>query len=634
MNILGINSAYHENSAALIVDGQVRCAVEEERFNRIKHATEARVDNPHELPIESIRYCLEQGNLQPADLDAICFSFDPELRRQGWAIDPYALPNDWGHPEGEATFYNALLKVPAAVSDLLQMDLASRFHWVPHHMAHAASAYYPSTFDPAGILVIDGIGEDATALLAYGQGTQIEIIQRISMPNSLGFLWEKFSKFLGFSEYDASKVMGLAGYGNPETYRAHFAEFLRYNGDGTFFVDNDLLQFRRPNFDRLLAQFGPIDRLDAPGQSQKGRDIAATLQSVTNDILLALATHLHAQHPSDALCMAGGVVLNCTSNWFVKEEGPYQQVYIPSAPNDAGTAIGAALYHYYTQPSATIMHHGTGHAIMHHGTGHAMVDDGMGHGVINNGTGQPPSVRTVAVMPHPYTGPSFDDADFLQLLEKQPRPYRKSANVAQEAAALIAGGKIVAWFQGAMELGPRALGNRSLLADPRNANMREVLNRKVKHREIFRPFAPSVLEEHAGDWFEIGKFSESYRYMLYACPVHEAKINQIPAVVHIDDTARIQTVAREINPIYHQLISHFHVLTGVPLVLNTSFNDSEPIVCTPQDALNTFNKTQIDVLVLGDYIVEREQQIKTSIAPDAVRLMQSNAQPEPVPAAD
>lgn len=578
MNILGINSAYHETAAALIVDGQVRCAVEEERFNRIKHGADARVDNPHELPVHSIQYCLAQAQVRPADLDAICFSFDPALRQQGWQPDPYALPNDWGHPAGEAIFQEALLRVPNALSELLQLDIASRFHWVSHHLAHAASAYYPSGFDPAGILVIDGIGEDATALLAYGNGRQLETLQRIPMPHSLGFLWEKLSKFLGFSEYDASKVMGLAGYGNPLTYREHFAEFLQYSDDGSFQINDHVLQFRQPNFDSLEALFGPIDRLETPGQSQKGRDIAATLQSVTNDIMLALVNELHRQRPSAALCMAGGVALNCTSNWFVKEQGPYQQLYIPSAPNDAGTAIGAALYHYYQQPTRT-----------------------------HQASGQVQSSPSVDVMPHPYTGPSFSDAEIYQLLQRQERPFRKSANVAQETATLIADGKIVAWFQERMELGPRALGNRSLLADPRNPAMREVLNRKVKHREIFRPFAPSVLEEYAADWFEIGKFSESYRYMLYACPVHEAKINQIPAVVHIDDTARIQTVAKEINPKYHQLITQFYALTGVPLVLNTSFNDSEPIVCTPQDALATFNKTQIDVLVLGDYIVERER---------------------------
>lgn len=600
MKILGINSAYHETAAALIVDGQVRCAVEEERFNRIKHGAAARVDNPHELPVHSIRYCLEHGKLRPADLDAICFSFDPALRRQGWQPDPYALPNDWGHPVGEEIFYNALLATPTALSELLRMDVTDRFHWVPHHLAHAASAYYPAGFDPASILVIDGIGEDATALLAFGNQGRIDTLERIPMPHSLGFLWEKLSKFLGFSEYDASKVMGLAGYGDPLTYKEHFAEFLAYDDKGNFQINDHILQFRRPNVDSLLALFGPLDRLEAPGQSQKGRDIAATLQSVTNDIMLALVNRLHKQRPCDALCLAGGVALNCTSNWLLKEQGRYQQIYIPSAPNDAGTAVGAALYFYHNQPARPTV----------------------------------PPIPAAMVMPHPYTGPSFTDAELYQLLQEQERPFRKSANITREVAELIASGKIVAWFQDRMELGPRALGNRSLLADPRDPNMREVLNRKVKHREIFRPFAPSVLEEYAADWFEIGKFSESYRYMLYACPVHEEKINQIPAVVHVDDTARIQTVDKETNPKYHQLITHFYALTGVPLVLNTSFNDSEPIVCTPQDALATFNKTQIDVLVLGDYLVERAHIAHEPVVATNGRATKPRARLQQLPADD
>ena len=574
MRILGLNSAFHENSAALIVDGQVICAVEEERFNRIKHGSSARVDNPHELPAQSIRYCLEQGKLQASDLDAVCFGFDPELRLREWRPDPYALADDWGHPEGEQTFYNNLLKIPGTLSELLGTDLSSRFRWVPHHMAHAASAFYPSNFDKAAILVVDGIGEDATALLAFGDGARIESLQHIPMPNSLGFLWEKFSKFLGFSEYDASQVMGLAGYGNPDIYREHFSRFLQYNADGTFNVNNDVLQFRQPNCDSLVKLFGALDGHTAPCRGQKGRDIAATLQAVTNEIILALAAHLYAQRPCDSLCLAGGVALNCRTNWIVKEQGPFQNVYIPSAPHDAGTAIGAALCFHYNQTERAA-------------------------------AGLAPASRATSVMPHPYTGPSFTDEEIEEILGAQPLPVRKSSDVAKEVAELISAGNIVAWFQGGMELGPRALGNRSLLGDPRDRNVREVMNRKVKHRELFRPFAPSVLEEVADEWFEIGKPSESARYMLFACPVPEDKRERIPAVIHVDDTARVQTVSKDLNPKFHELISRFYEITGVPMLLNTSFNDSEPIVCTPQDALNTFNKTRIDVLVLGNYMVRR-----------------------------
>jgi len=360
----------------------------------------------------------------------------------------------------------------------------------------------------------------------------------------------------------------------PETYRAAFEQIVAYEGQGSFTIHNDIVQFRKPDFEELETLFGTVDRSGEPGHNQKACDIAATLQEVTNNIMLGLANYLHQQHPCNALCLAGGVALNCQTNWIIKEQGPYQHLYIPTAPHDGGTAIGAALHTYYNQFIAL------GHTSSY-------------------------SHNTKDIMTTPYSGPRYQDAEILSCLRAQDRDFQKSDNVAVEAARMIADGKIVAWFQGSMELGPRALGNRSLLADPRDPNVREILNRKVKHREIFRPFAPSVLEEHSADWFEMGKFSESYRYMLYACPVRPDKLDRIPAVIHIDNTARVQTVHKDVNPRYHELISHFHMLTGVPLVLNTSFNDSEPIVCSPQDALNTFNKTRIDVLILGDYIIER-----------------------------
>lgn len=574
MKILGINSVYHETAAALIVDGTVRCAVEEERFNRYKHGAEARVDNPYELPIHSIRYCLQQGQIQGQELDAVCFSFDPSLRQREWQSDPYALPGDWGHPDGEAIFQAGLMKVQAVLSANLGTDISNRFHWISHHLAHAASTYYPAAFEKAGILVVDGIGEQATTLLAYGEGTRIDVLGRFVYPDSIGFLWEKISNFLGFSEYDATKVMGLAAYGNPLRYKDLFHEFISYNGDGSFYLKNHVLQFRQPHCNELTALFGPVDTDGIPGHSQKSRDIAATLQLITNEVMLSLVNHLYQLHPCDALCLAGGVALNCQTNWVVKEQGPYQRIYIPTAPHDAGTAVGAALYYHYHRQAA---------------------QDGQ------QGQRQP----VCEVMSHPYTGPGFSDKEICQWLQAHAIAFRQSASVEEETARLIAAGKIVGWFQGDMEFGPRALGNRSLVADPRNRNVRELLNHKVKHREEFRPFAPSVLEECSQDWFELGKPSESYRYMLFACPVKKDKVHQIPAVIHVDDTARIQMVNKQINPKYHKLISHFAEITGVPLVLNTSFNDSEPIVCSPQDALNTFCKTKIDALVLGDCIIER-----------------------------
>lgn len=574
MNLLGINSVYHETAAALIMDGQVCSAVEEERFNRRKHGAEATVHNPDELPVESIRYCLKQAHLRGNDLDAVCFSFNPNLRQQEWQADPYALPGDWGHPEGEKIFQTRLSKIPEAISELLQFDVTDRFHWVSHHLAHAASAFYPAGFGQANILVADGIGEYATTLLATGENHRINALKHFYYPNSIGFLWEKFSKFLGFSEYDAAKVMGLAGYGNAEIYRQSFEQIISYH-DGSFEINDQVLQFRQPAMDGLLELFGPIDYQRSPGHSQKSRDLAATLQDITNAIRLGLANHLYQLHPCEALCLAGGVALNCQGNQIIKEQSAYQQVYIPPASHDAGTALGAALYTYY-------------------------------HSVAGK---QRKPGNSVVVMPNPYTGPNFTDEEILSFLQTQPVSFRASSHVTEEAAQYLAQGKIVGWFQGRMELGPRALGNRSLLADPRHRNIRVVLNEKVKHREEFRPFAPSVLEEYASDWFEIGKPSESYRFMLFACPVKPDKVNQIPAVIHVDNTARAQLVSRTVNPKYHELISHFAKLTGVPMVLNTSFNDCEPIVCTPQDAFHTFCNTMIDVLVMGNYLIERKEEV-------------------------
>lgn len=597
MKVLGINSAYHETSAALIVDGQLLCAVEEERFNRYKHGSEANIDNPDELPVQSIRYCLQQSNLHGDDLDAIGFSFDPQLRQNYWQADPYAQPGGWGHIDGETIFQSRLKAVPQAISNLLGSDVMDRFHWVSHHIAHAASAYYPSQFQKSNILIVDGISEYSTALLAYGEGNNISELETILLPNSIGFLWEKISKFLGFSEYDASKVMGLAGYGNPLVYKTQFEQIIRCGENGQFEINDNLIQFRSPNCDGLTKLFGKIDLNGYSGHSQKSRDIAATLQEINNQVLLGLANRLYLQNESDSLCLAGGVVLNCQSNWVVKERGPYQHLYIPTAPHDGGTSIGAALYSYHQllpQPIPALADRVTESQQLTLFNEQAL-------------TTQLTSISRpkASVISDPYTGPSFTNEAIEEILRVQGVAYRYSENVAQEAAQFIADGNVIGWFQGQMEFGPRALGNRSLLGDPRDSNMREILNHKVKHREPFRPFSPSVLEESADDWFELGKPSKSYYYMLYACPVKQEKAALIPAVLHIDKTGRVQTVSSELNPRYHALISHFADLTGIPMVLNTSFNDSEPIVCTPQDALNTFQKTKIDVLVLGDYIITR-----------------------------
>lgn len=559
--ILGINSVFHESSAAIVVDGQVLAAAEEERFTRRKHAKHADIDNAHEMPQQSIDFCLKEAGISSSEIDSVSYSFDPDLRRARFRVDPVSVPGDWGSTYGEHVFQRSLGKVPGSVRVALQADVP--VNYVRHHLAHAASAYYPSCPKNAAVLVADGIGENSSTVLFSGTEGRLEVLEDFEYPHSIGFLWEKLSVFLGFSEYDASKVMGLAGYGDPSTYRHAFSEFVQVD-DIRYRMNLEVLRFR-------LADTGPLERLlgsprqDGEPIGQRHADIAAALQDVTNRIMLNLARHLHQLYPVKDLALAGGIALNCTANYLVKENGPFESIHIPSAPHDAGTAIGSALQVAFTEGQ--------------HGADYRS----------------------------PYSGPQFDDSWIYRALQRLPWPTETPEDLFDEVADLLCTEAIVAWFQGRMEMGPRALGNRSLLADPRDITMREILNRKVKHRETFRPFAPSVLAEHAEDWFHLGRGSTAYEAMLFAVPVRAHRVSQIPAVTHADGTARIQIVTTGSNPRFHRLISRFHARTGVPMVLNTSFNDSEPIICTPEDAVQTFLSTRIDALAIGDYLVRRQE---------------------------
>jgi carbamoyltransferase len=554
VNILGINSVYHESAAALLVDGELVAAAEEERFNRIKHAKEAQWDNPHQLPERAIRFCLKQAGLTARDIDHVAYSFDPKLRRQRFR-------KEWWGEQFEETFQLRLGQLQGVVEELLGRSLAKRFHFVPHHLAHAASAYFPSTFDRAAILTIDGIGESAGSSLAKATGQKLQHVETFEYPHSIGFVWEVFSEYLGFSHYDASKAMGLAAWGDPRVYREAFQSILRADGDN-YGVAQDALGFHPGHPARMLAIFGKPRGSDDEMQPRHA-DIAAALQEATDAAVMALVRRVKRRVPCDNLCIAGGVALNCVSNDVVRKSGEFANIFIPSAPHDAGTAIGAAM---------------------------------AAHGA----TQKKPLQRGYST---PYLGPSFKRGDILAAVESAGLNARRSKSPARDAADMIADGKIVAWFQGRMEFGPRALGNRSLLADPRRPEMRNILNQKVKHREDFRPFAPSVMAEHADEWFEVGAHSTSHAFMLFAPDVKPEQRDRIPAVVHKDGTARVQLVSRKSNPRFHELISAFFAKTGVPLVVNTSFNDSEPIVCTPTDAIVTFRKSGIDALFMDDMVL-------------------------------
>ena len=506
------------------------------------------------MPERSIRFCLKHAGLTARDIDHVAYSFDPKLRRKRYRAE-------WWDPRVEETFRLRLGQVQSAVEEFLGRSLGQRFHFVPHHLAHAASAYFPSGFDRAAVLILDGIGETAGSSLAKAVGTRIQNIDVFEYPHSIGFVWEVFSEYLGFSHYDASKAMGLAAYGNPEVFRQQFESILRADGEN-YGVAQDFLGAQPNKAARMEGMFGPPRDSDSEFLPRHA-DIAAALQAATDAAVMALVRRAKRRAPFDNLCLAGGVALNCVTNEVITRSGEFSNIFIPSAPHDAGTAIGAAFAVHSAKQK------------------------------------RPPQRGTWT----PYLGPSFKRNDILAAVKSAGLTARRSKSPAREAADMIADGKIVAWFQGRMEFGPRALGKRSLLADPRRPEMREILNQKVKHREDFRPFAPSVMAEHAFEWFEVGAHSASYEFMLFAPRVNPDRLDRIPAVIHKDGTARVQFVSRKSNPRFHEFISCFFAKTGVPLVINTSFNDSEPIVCTPTDAIVTFRKSGIDALFMDDVVL-------------------------------
>ena len=558
MNILGINAVYHDTAAALLVDGKLVVAIEEERFNRIKHGKMPDVDNPHQFPERAIRFCLDYAGLTTEDIDHVGYSFDPELRRARFRAEW------WPNPKDEEVFLLRLGQAREVADGIFGRQLRQKFHFVPHHLAHAASAYFPSGFDRAAILTVDGIGEAAGSTLAKGVGKEIEEIETFDFPLSIGFAWEVICGYLGFDIYDASKLMGLAAYGNPETFRGQFAQMIRV-GDEDYSVDPEAMGFQSAKTSRLESLIGP-PRYEDMAFERRHADIAAALQVATNESIMALVRRLKRKVPFDKLCFAGGVALNCVTNELIKQAGGFSEIFIPYAPHDAGTAIGAAFAVHCAKAK-----------------------------------NQPERGNST-----PYLGPEFDRREILAAVKSAGFTPHISKNPARDAAGMLADGKIVAWFQGRMEFGPRALGNRSLLADPRRPDIRNILNQKVKHREDFRPFAPSVLAEHADQWFEVGAHARSHEFMLFACGVKSDRKDRIPAVLHQDGTARLQLVQRDSNTRYHELISCFHELTGAPLVVNTSFNDSEPIVCTPADAIVTFRKSGIDALFMGEVYLTAE----------------------------
>ena len=574
--ILGINCVYHESAACLLENGRIIAAVEEERFTRVKHAKSASVDNPDILPVNAISFCLKKADITWNNINFIGYSFDPKRWKAQLNINEFIIvkgqrEEGWGTIEGDELFEQKLQEVPQKLSQFAQQDITDKFFWLPHHLCHAGSAYFVSPYQEAGILVIDGQGEVESTALYQGKDNILSTIETIAYyPDSLGILWETISILMGFSKYDATKVMGLAAYGKDyQKYLERFKTFVKVQ-DQTFTIDPKILQDNDLTDDcsELENLFGLQKRKPNEKLEQKHADIALALQNLTDTILLNIVNYLYDRVQSPNLCLAGGVALNCVSNQILQEKSPFKNLYIQPAAHDAGTAIGAAycIWHQTLRKPRSYL------------------------------------------METPYLGPDYSSEEIQTVLDRNHLQYSQVDNIEEMTAKLICEGNIIGWFQGKMEIGPRALGNRSLLADPRNPNMREIMNQKVKHREDFRPFAPSVLAEYARDWFKLPGDSLAAGFMLFACTALENKQSLIPAILHVDGTSRIQVVNQKLNPKYHRLIQAFYQITGVPLVLNTSFNDTEPIVCSPEDAVKTFLKTKIDYLAIGDFLVQKNSQ--------------------------
>ncbi len=567
MYILGINSAYHEPAACLIKDGRIVAAVEEERFNRVRHGKVADLKNPDEIPTRSILSCLSQAGITAKDVAHIGYSFVPYKRlRHNVGIDEEVFEGVAGSQETEELFQELLLSVPKVLGDLLGDDVSNRFHWLEHHRCHAASAFFVSPFEESAVLSVDGIGEATTTWFGKGLGSKLEVVKELTYPASLGLLWTKMSRFLGFGEYGQWKVMGLAGYGDPDRYYRALRSFVSWDEDGNFAVDPRILQLRVDKYGGFERLFGP-HRSEEEEIEDRHEDVAAALQRLTTEAFLAFGTYLHRATGLSKLCFAGGVALNCVANRALVEQGPFDEVFIQPAANDAGTALGAAYY------------------------------------VWNHMLGQ----ERGQVLDHVFLGPDFPATAVSAALEGQAEVEARELGfdeAAARAAELIANGEIVAWFQNRMEFGPRALGNRSILADPRRADIVHLINDKVKHREYFRPFAASVLTEKAAEWFDVSRPSPADSFMLIARRVRPDKLGKIPAVTHVDGTCRLQRVDEKTNPEYHRLLREFELLTGVPAVLNTSFNDREPIICSPEDAIRTCLRAGVRYLVLGSTFVD------------------------------
>ncbi|MFZ6746113.1 carbamoyltransferase [Undibacterium sp. JH2W] len=596
MNILGISAYYHDAAACLVMSGEIVAAGQEERFNRKKHCAS--------FPVQAIKYCLSQANLQISDIDYVVFYDKPFLKFERLFETYLAFA-----PRG---FQSFLTSLPVWLKDKLfqkkmiidelsehlgkEVDWSAKLLFSEHHLSHAASAFFPSPFEEAAVLTMDGVGEWTTTSLAIGKGNQLQVHKEIKFPHSLGLLYSAFTYYTGFKVNSGEyKVMGLAPYGEPRYVDLIKEHLIEIRDDGSFHLNMDYfsyctdLRMTNKKFDQL---FGGPPRKEGEALTQREMDLAASVQAITEEVVIKLAQGIRKETGLKNLCLAGGVALNCVANGKLLGLKLFDHIWVQPASGDSGGAIGAAL-----------------------AVSHMMLQ-------------QERKVATTDGMKGAYLGPEFTNEDTVSRLSKAGAVFDLLSDdeLFEVTAQALADGKAVGWHQGRMEFGPRALGGRSIIADPRSPTVQKQLNLKVKYRESFRPFAPSVLSEDVREWFQIDADSP---YMLMVAEVAKDKQlvmpesakslfgidklnvprSEIPAVTHVDYSARIQTVHQETNPRYHRLISAFKAKTGCPVLVNTSFNvRGEPIVCTPEDAFHCFMGTEIEVLVVGNCVLKKELQ--------------------------
>ncbi|NTS43797.1 carbamoyltransferase [Flavisolibacter sp. BT320] len=578
MVILGINAYHADASAAIFVNGRLVAASEEERFRRVKHWAG--------FPATAIAFCLKEAGVSFEQVDYFAIGRDPKAKFLKKLL--FLAANPIGSTAAVKQRFANAKKVAsieedlAAISGLAARSFTARIRNVEHHRSHMASAFFASPFEEAALLSIDGSGDFTTTMIGVGRGAKMEVLDSIDFPHSLGIFYSAFTQLLGFPHYgDEYKVMGMAPYGKPK-YTRELEEVIRRTPDGLFRLNLDyfrsatqgIISYNQKNVPvvaplyskAMAARFGPPRKKDEPLE-QRHKDLAASVQKVTENVIFHVLTHLQKRTGLENVCIAGGVAQNSVANGKITLATPFKNLYIPSAGHDAGISLGAALY--------------VQHQELH--------------------TPRQASIRSA------FTGSRFSNTEIKAILTRKGIPFSElsDATLYEKTAACLQAGGVVGWFSGRAEFGPRALGGRSILADPRRADAKELLNHKIKRRESFRPFAPSILKEFVADFFEL---TEDVPFMEKVFPIKKEQRARVPAVTHVDGTGRLQTVDKKISPRYHALIQTFYRQTGIPILLNTSFNENEPIVNTPEEALSCYLRTAMDMLVMENIVVERGEQ--------------------------